>query len=233
MTATIYELSVSIGYHHPLHPTLTHVPIGLVIGGFVFGVAGKFIRRPSLVQTARHCMGLALIAAFPTILLGLMDWQHFYGGSWLFPITMKLIFAGTLLVLLAAVVFMKKDTFNVKLLALYAACFLNVVALGFFGGELVYGTRAPERAGQDERVQKGADLFAQSCSMCHFTDKKETKVGPGLKGLFDRESLPVSGRPVTAEAIRSQLRSPYENMPAFKDLSKDQVAALIAYLKTL
>jgi mono/diheme cytochrome c family protein len=59
-------------------------------------------------------------------------------------------------------------------------------------------------------------------------------MGPGLKGLFDRKTLPASGRPVTEENVRQQLRDPYKNMPSFAErLTPDERAQIISYLKTL
>lgn len=82
---------------------------------------------------------------------------------------------------------------------------------------------------------QGADLFQKKgCTQCHFTDSRQTKVGPGLKGLFNRGNLPESGRPVTRQNVRRQLTAPYENMPVFKDkLTRAQQEALIDYLETL
>lgn len=91
-------------------------------------------------------------------------------------------------------------------------------------------------SGADEPgIQQGAVLFKdKGCVQCHFTDRTETKVGPGLKGLFDREKLPVSERPVTEENIRKQLKAPFEAMPSFKDrLNEAQRGFLIDYLKSL
>ena len=45
-------------------------------------------------------MTLALLALLPTVIVGIMDWQHYYAGAWLFPIKMKLPLAGLLLILL-------------------------------------------------------------------------------------------------------------------------------------
>jgi len=42
MIEFIYQTLTKFGYTHPLHPTLTHVPIGLVIGAFLFALAGPF-----------------------------------------------------------------------------------------------------------------------------------------------------------------------------------------------
>lgn len=87
---------------------------------------------------------------------------------------------------------------------------------------------------QGER-DKGFQLFInKGCVNCHFTESRETKVGPGLKGLFERDTLPVSGREVTEENIKKQLTSPYRNMPSFAaSLTAEQQGELIEYLKTL
>ncbi|MEX1346310.1 MAG: DUF2231 domain-containing protein [Desulfobacterales bacterium] len=85
MFELIYQTLTNFGYNHPIHPTLTHVPIGMVMGAFIFVLIAVIARKKNLAQTARHCSVLALIAAVPTALLGLMDWQHFYGGAILFP----------------------------------------------------------------------------------------------------------------------------------------------------
>jgi uncharacterized membrane protein/cytochrome c5 len=145
MIESIYQTLANFGYTHPLHPTLTHLPIGLVMGSFFFALAALIFHRTSLSQSARHCAVLALLAAFPTVLLGLMDWQHFYGGAFLFPIMMKLVLAGILIVLLVlAVVFgIRGEKLSKNVISLYVACLLVVVALGYFGGELVYGTKRP------------------------------------------------------------------------------------------
>jgi cytochrome c len=84
-------------------------------------------------------------------------------------------------------------------------------------------------------AEEGSKLFAdKGCAACHFTDSRETKVGPGLKGLFKRDKLPKSGRKVTEENIRKQLKTPYKSMPSFAGrLTKKQTDQLIAYLKTL
>lgn len=89
----------------------------------------------------------------------------------------------------------------------------------------------PERS----PAQRGAALFQEmGCSRCHDTDSREAKVGPGLEGLFDRSELPVSGRSVTEETVRDQLRSPYKNMPSFADrLDHEQMHLIAKYLKTL
>lgn len=92
----------------------------------------------------------------------------------------------------------------------------------------------PSAATEDTPQARGKAVFTQHCSGCHLADIKETKIGPGLAGLFKQERLPVSGRPVSEESVREQLYDPYENMPRVgEDLSEEQIDKVIAYLKTL
>jgi len=163
-----------------------------------------------------------------------MDWQHRFGGAYLFEIKMKLVLAGILLLLLlVAVVYAAlSGTLTKTLVAIYALCLLTVIGLGYFGGELVYGTKTATRAETKGLAAEGAALFKQNCSACHFTDSSATKVGPGLKGLFAQDKFPISGRPVSDDSFRQILKTPYSKMPPFGHLADEQVDALLDYLKT-
>jgi uncharacterized membrane protein len=235
MAAFFYQTLANIGYTHPLHPAITHVPLGLVIGAFVFGLVAWLFKRQVLFQTARHCIILALIALLPTLVLGYLDWQYFYAGAWVFPIKMKYALGGLLLILLTLAVRLGRqaNTLNRHVVTMYTLCLLNAVAIGYFGGELVYGGKVTLEGLEEGLVREGAAIFNQDCSFCHFADKTENKMGPGLKGLFMRETLPASGRPVTEANIRLQLRTPFRKMPSFAKLPEEKVTSLIAYLKTL
>lgn len=247
MFAFIYDTLSSLGYTHPLHPTLTHMTIGLTMGAFFFALGGKFSKSNPLLMCARYCLALALIALIPTALLGYMDWQYFFGGAWLLPFKAKLGLAGLLLILLivAGLLAEKAQRRNTAPLFAYLLCLLCVVGLGYFGGELVYGNKfaagvspppapkAEKPAASPELASKGAEIFSQNCTMCHSVETTEEGIGPGLSGIFNRETLPVSGRPVSGEAIRQQIRDPYKNMPPFPNLDREQVDALVAYLKTV
>jgi uncharacterized membrane protein len=232
----IYETLSRIGYHHPLHPAVTHIPVGLVIGAFVFSVTAWAFNSESLSRSAKHCIILALLAVPPAALLGFMDWQHFYAGASLSPIRIKMILAAVLAVLLpVAWGASRKENRNMsRRIVVYGLCLVTVISLGFFGGELVYGVRDEAAAATDSPVvNQGAELFGSRCSLCHYTDKSATKVGPGLKGLFQLDQLPVSRKPVTEDAITNQLKMPVGKMPPFTDLTPEQIQALITYMKTL
>ena len=79
----------------------------------------------------------------------------------------------------------------------------------------------------------GNDLFAANCSICHYHDRKETKVGPGLQGLFKNSKLPKSGRSTSEKNIRERIVNGGEKMPPFKHLKDDVIDAIIDYLKSL
>ena len=233
----IYETLQKFGYTHPLHPTLTHLPIGLVLAAFVFGLVAFVFRKPAFLSTARHCVSLALITLPLAALLGLMDWQHFYGGAWLFPIKMKFALATGLFIFLlfAHVAVSRRDKINGKALVVYAFCVLPVIGLGYFGGELVYGTVKSNTSGESlgASAEKGAAIFNQNCAMCHYPDQTETKIGPGLKGLFKKDHMPKSGWKVSNDNVRRQLKTPYANMPPFPDMAEDEIQAIISYLRSL
>ena len=186
MIELIYQTLAKFGYTHPLHPPATHLPAGLIIGAFVFALIAWILNRKNLAQTARHCLILALVMAVPTILLGFMDWQYRFGGAWLFEIKMKLVLAGILLLLLilAAVYGALAGAFTKTVVALYALCLLTVIGLGYFGGELVYGTKTPAVAETTGLAAEGAQFFSQKCSVCHHTDSTAIKVRSPRENRF-------------------------------------------------
>ncbi len=77
-------------------------------------------------------------------------------------------------------------------------------------------------------TDQGADLFNDNCSFCHDLGA-ETKVGPGLAGVFDRDKLP-NGQPVNDDALKEWIRTGGGAMPGIP-LQDDELEALIAFLK--
>ena len=175
MFESIYKALIAIGYTHPIHPPMTSLPLGMVMGAFVFAMVGFASKRSGMTVTARHCIILALISVFPTMVLGYMDWHQYYGGAWLFPIKMKIVLGISLMVLLGLTICLQPrvGAESKAILLLYALCFLNVIGIGYFGGELVFGT-AKATVQQIESPQPTrvtyADvekIFSQDCTICH------------------------------------------------------------------
>ena len=90
-------------------------------------------------------------------------------------------------------------------------------------------------AGQSKASpEKGNEIFDEQCSRCHEYKTMERKTGPSLKLLFAKEKLESSGKPVTEANIIERIEKGGEGMPAFKEeIAKEDLANLIAYLKTI
>jgi uncharacterized membrane protein len=136
-----YHTLEAIGFAHPVHPAITHLPMGMAMGGFIFLLGSVVLKKEELVKTAHYCVIMALLFVVPTMVLGLMDWQYKFDGEWsnliMFKLILALIFCG---LLVSAFTVGKKEQPNIKhLFILYGIIMLNAIGLGFIGGELMYG----------------------------------------------------------------------------------------------
>ncbi|MBI5086836.1 MAG: cytochrome c [Acidobacteria bacterium] len=78
---------------------------------------------------------------------------------------------------------------------------------------------------------KGKEVFEQ-CAVCHSVTG-EKKMGPTLKGLYQKEKL-ANGQKVSDASITAMINKGKGNMPAFADvLTADEKTDLLAYLKTI
>jgi len=82
-------------------------------------------------------------------------------------------------------------------------------------------------------AKSGENLFTANCFICHFPDRKDTKVGPGLKGVFKNPKLPKTGRSASEKNVRETIVNGGEKMPPFKHLKDQEIKAIINYLKSL
>jgi len=81
-------------------------------------------------------------------------------------------------------------------------------------------------------AEEGKLVFETKCSVCHNTDSKEKKIGPGLQGIKDGK-LP-SGKDTTPENLLENLNKGGGGMPAFEKLITDEEKSdVIAYVLTL
>ncbi len=141
MTEFVFKLLEMVGFTHPLHPALTHIPMGMVMGAFFFGLAVIILKKTEFAATAKHCVILGLLFIPPTVIAGYMDWQHKYDGEWSTIIIIKMVLAAVLTALLGAAFQLGRndETDSKVLMLLYLLCLFCAVGLGFSGGELQYG----------------------------------------------------------------------------------------------
>jgi cytochrome c len=117
---------------------------------------------------------------------------------------------------------------------------IAIVLLALFSISL-WGAEKSKKASRTTHNSpaEGEKVFNANCAMCHFADKTDNKMGPGLKGLFKNKLLPSSHTPATEENVREQILkgNPHGKpvpMPGFAEkLKPEQVDSLIEYLKTL
>jgi len=224
----LYQFLLQHGYDHPLHPPLTHLPTGLVLGAFIFLLVMPIFKRSNLQITAHHCIVLALIFLFPAAFIGFTDWQHFYAGVWSFPIKIKIILTGLLLIFLLAAVIMeiKKTGGLMGKSFVYLLCVSCVVGLGYFGSSLVY----PETSlAMPDQLREGEKLYAANCASCH----------PGGGNVIN-PALPVVGSPQlkNLNTFTKYNRNPVKPdgskgvMPAYpkEKISDDEMKLIYDYL---
>jgi len=218
----LYRFLEGLGYQHPIHPTQVNMPIGLVMGALIFGLAALMTRKAAVSTVARSVIVLAFVFFFPAVLTGFLDWRHFYGGAWIYPIRIKMGLAVVLfvLLLLAVIVGRRREGMSGGLLAIFVLACADVMALGYFGGEIVFGGRAPQAAAGQ---QAGEMIYRGNCGGCH-----------PYGGNAVKPSHSVICSPMLADSglFVKWLRKPEAPMPVFspQDITDGQVLRLYDYI---
>jgi mono/diheme cytochrome c family protein len=244
MIDSLYGLIARMGFTDPLHAPITHLPIGLVIGAFLFFLVAVIFNRKNLILTARHVSILAFLFVFPTILFGVFDWLHFFKGALIPPIKYKMILASAVLVLLAAGIIVGSElkVRTALMTVIYALAVVAVVGLGWFGGKLVYGgfspaapaaTSAPAATGTTApAVPAGQRLYGSNCAACHPA---------GGNAIVAELPLKKSRKLASEASFVAFIRSPKMpdgsegQMPPFPadQLSDKQAGALYSYIESM
>jgi uncharacterized membrane protein len=141
MIDALYEFLAKHGFSEPLHSPITHMPIGLSVGALIFFLTAIIFKNKQLVLTARHASILAFIFVFPTILLGVFDWIHFYHATLFVPIIIKMCLASAALILLATGIILGSEIklHTISMTLIYAVTVVVMIGLGYFGAGIIYG----------------------------------------------------------------------------------------------
>jgi uncharacterized membrane protein len=203
---TFYQFVDKLGFSHPIHAIIVHLPIGFIVGAFIFGSIAFLFNRERLALSARDCTILATLFYFPVVLFGFTDWVHYYGAAWLPAIKTKIILSGILLVLLLATLYLElvgKKNSKWALQLTYTGSLIAVVLIGWNGANLIYGTD-PQSILQPYKT--GYMVFLNECNSCH----------PQGGNTMDK-TKPLSNSPELKDldTFISFLRKSGEIMPSF------------------
>ena len=92
---------------------------------------------------------------------------------------------------------------------------------------------APQPAPSPRLVAQGQALFQKYCTTCHAPRDSKRDEAPSLAGLYQRKLTPAMKVPVNDANIGGHIKQGGPVMPPFPWLDKGEIAALLAYLKTL
>jgi mono/diheme cytochrome c family protein len=88
--------------------------------------------------------------------------------------------------------------------------------------------------GLNPQQAAGRVVYDQYCDRCHEPYSSRGKKGPGLKGIFKKQYMPLSGLPANDERAGDIIRFGRGTMPAYsQSLTPQQVNDLLAYMHTL
>ena len=88
--------------------------------------------------------------------------------------------------------------------------------------------------GLNAQQAAGRRVYDEHCDRCHEPYSPHGKNGPGLKGVFKKEYLPLSGLPANDDRVGEIVRFGRSKMPAFgQALDQQQVQDLLVYMHTL
>jgi mono/diheme cytochrome c family protein len=124
-----------------------------------------------------------------------------------------------------------RRTNRTKLLAAIAAAILGFAMLPACDVER---RQSDAELGLNPQQSAGRKLYDSHCDRCHEPYSTRGKKGPGLKGVFQRKYLSLSGLPANDERVTDIIRLGRNEMPGYSQtLSSQDIQDLLAYLHTL
>jgi mono/diheme cytochrome c family protein len=108
-----------------------------------------------------------------------------------------------------------------------------LVIVGMLGCD-VERRKSDAELGLNPQQAAGRRIYDAECDRCHEPYSRGGKKGPGLKGIFQRKYLSLSGLPANDERVAEIIRLGRNEMPAYSQkLSPQDMQDLLAYLHTL
>jgi mono/diheme cytochrome c family protein len=114
--------------------------------------------------------------------------------------------------------------------AALAAC----LALVAFMGCDVERRKSDAELGLNAQQAAGRKIYDNYCDRCHRPYSTKGRKGPGLKGVFQHQYLPMSGLPANDDRVGEIIRYGRHEMPGYSQtLDAQGMQDLLAYLHTL
>jgi mono/diheme cytochrome c family protein len=124
-----------------------------------------------------------------------------------------------------------RRTNRTRLFAAIAAATLGLTMLSACDVER---RKSDAELGLNPQQSAGRKLYDSHCDRCHEPYSTRGKKGPGLKGVFQRKYLSLSGLPANDERVTDIIRLGRNEMPGYSQtLNSQDIQDLLAYLHTL
>jgi mono/diheme cytochrome c family protein len=119
----------------------------------------------------------------------------------------------------------------------YVVAFFLVLLIAVLGATTacdVERRKSDAELGLNPQQAAGRKIFDAECARCHEPYSTRGKKGPGLKGMFQRKYLSLSGLPANDERVSDIIRLGRNEMPGYSQkLNAQELQDLLAYLHTL
>ena len=123
--------------------------------------------------------------------------------------------------------------FRIETPTLFAFCIFLVMLWPLVGCD-AQRRQSDAELGLNSQQSAGRRLYDTYCDRCHAPYSSSGRQGPGMKGVFQRQYLPMSGMPANDDRVTDIVRLGRNKMPGFAQvLSPQQISDLLAYLHTL
>jgi mono/diheme cytochrome c family protein len=110
----------------------------------------------------------------------------------------------------------------------------GVASLFLFTACDVERRKSDAELGLTPQQAAGRRVYDNECDRCHEPYSSRGKKGPGMKGVFEKPYLRLSGMPANDARVTDIVRMGREKMPGFGQvLNQEQIDDLLAYMHTL
>jgi mono/diheme cytochrome c family protein len=109
-----------------------------------------------------------------------------------------------------------------------------LIGLAMLCGCDVERRKSDAELGLNPQQAAGRKIYDNYCDRCHEPYSTRGKKGPGLKGVFQKKYLPISGLPANDDRVTDIIRLGRKEMPGYSQtLSQQDLEDLLAYMQTL